>query len=150
MSLYPAAGRALACLSPILFLATIGCGPPAPPAGTPSQVGPVAEQQGTDQQPVETPAGVGSGAKGHSYGGGPISEPAAAYWRTKEKIAFEIQIPQALEINKALDPDGKGPASHEEFMEEIIRANRIELPELPEGMQYRYDPEKGQLMVVSE
>ena len=34
-------------------------------------------------------ASVGSGKKGHGYGGGMITEPARAYFRTKERIAFQ-------------------------------------------------------------
>ncbi len=66
---------------------------------------------------------------------------------TQEKIVFEIQIPKALQLYKALS-DGAGPASHEAFMSEIIQANRIPLPELPEGQIYRYDPATEQVMVV--
>jgi hypothetical protein len=43
--------------------------------------------------------------------------------------------------------NGKKPTTHEEFMEQIIRANQIVLPELPAGQRYVYDPETGELMV---
>lgn len=91
-------------------------------------------------------AKVGVGKKGRNYGGGLITEPASQYWKAKERIAFEIQIPHALQLYKALN-DFKAPKTHEEFMEKIIKEQKIELPELPPGRKYVYDPEKEQLMV---
>ncbi len=104
---------------------------------------------------VAQKAGVGVGVKGRSLEGGSesnpatlISAPAAAYFRTKEKIAFEIQIPQALNLYMA--EKGRNPRNHDEFMRDIIDANRIVLPKLPTGMVYRYDSEKGELWVIPE
>jgi hypothetical protein len=104
---------------------------------------------------VAQKAGVGVGVKGRSLEGSSesnpatlISAPAAAYFRTKEKIAFEIQIPQALNLYMA--EKGRNPRNHDEFMRDIIDANRIVLPKLPTGMVYRYDSEKGELWVIPE
>lgn len=94
-------------------------------------------------------AGVGVGDRGQGYGNDPITLPAATYWKAQEKIAFEVSIPHALQLYKALNPDGKGPVSHEAFMQDVIAANRIELPRLPEGKQYRYDPQTETLFVDS-
>ena len=63
----------------------------------------------------------------------------------QEKTVFEIQIPQAMDIFKALH--GRAPKSHEEFMEKIVRENGIRLPELPDGQQYRYEPGTEQLKI---
>ena len=100
-------------------------------------------------------AGVGVGVKGRSLEGGSesnpgtiISAPAAAYFRTKEKIAFEIQVPQALNLYSA--EKGRVPRNHDEFMRDIIEANRIQLPKLPQGMIYRFMPDKGELWVIPE
>lgn len=116
---------------------------PAPekPAAPPTEQTQTEDLQGTV-------AKVGVGKKGHSYGGGIITEPASVYWRAKEKIAFEIQIPHALDLYKALSASGKGPSSHEAFMKDIIQANKVELPELPAGLTYQYDPKTELLMVV--
>jgi hypothetical protein len=43
--------------------------------------------------------------------------------------------------------EDRNPKSHEEFMEKIIKANQIHLPELWEGETYRYDPKTGELWV---
>lgn len=101
----------------------------------------------TEPEMVSEVATVGSGRKGQGYGGGMYTEPARAYFRTQERIAFDIQIPDAIKTFKALDPDGKGPKTHEEFMERIIKENSIALPDLPEGHRFRYDPETEELLI---
>jgi hypothetical protein len=65
----------------------------------------------------------------------------------KEKISFEIEVPHALQLYKALSPDGRGPKTHEEFMTNVIEANRIKLPLLPPEHRYVYNPETEELMV---
>lgn len=105
------------------------------------------KQPKPEPEMISEVATVGSGKKGHGYGGGMITEPVRAYFRTRERVVFEITIPNAMKTFKAIDPKGKGPASHEEFMEKIIRENAIELPALPDGWRYRYDPETEDLMV---
>lgn len=99
-------------------------------------------------------AGVGVGVQGRSLEGGSeynpatfVSGPAAAYFRTKEKIVFEIQIPHTLNAFVALK--GRHPKSHEEYMTEII-GTQIKLPKLPDGMVYRYHPDTQELWVESE
>jgi hypothetical protein len=74
-----------------------------------------------------------------------IVTPAVALFRTRERLVFEVQIPQALKMYEALN--GKKPATHDEFMEQIVQANKIPLPTLPSGHRYVYDPQTGQLMV---
>ena len=69
----------------------------------------------------------------------------AIMYRAKEHIAFDIQIPHALDLFKATE--GRLPKSHEEFMERIIKENQIKLPPLPEGQRYVYDVKQGQLMI---
>lgn len=95
-------------------------------------------------------AAVGVGKQGRSLDdvdgvGGIIAQPAKTLFATKERIAFEIQIPHALELYKALQ--GRAPRNHDEFMREIIKANNIKLPALPDGHEYKYDPETAELMV---
>jgi hypothetical protein len=58
---------------------------------------------------------------------------------------YRVQIPNA--IRGYGFPGNKGPATHEEFME-IMKKNRISLPELPPGCRYMYSPERNELMVV--
>ena len=42
---------------------------------------------------------------------------------------------------------GHYPKTHEEFMEKIIKFNKIQLPELEPGVEYIYDPEDHTLKV---
>jgi hypothetical protein len=120
----------------------------------------IAAEQAAQNKPTEAPlpdqkAGVGVGVKGRSLEGGSeynpatfVSGPAAAFFRTKEKIVFEIQLPQAQNLYYA--EKGRHPRSHEEFMRDIIEFNRIKLPQLPQGRVYRYRPDSNELWVESE
>ena len=125
----------------------VGCGPP---------------QANNDPAPVQKPqepafeakvAAVGDGSKGRSLEnekgeGNMISQPAVTLFRTKEKIAFEIGVPHALDLFNA--SEGRNPKSHEEFMEKIIKFNNLILPELPKGRVYRYHPDDNKLWVEPE
>ena len=123
-----------------------------------NQTADVPTAEGTAEQPpeqAETPpeprrAEAGVGKQGQSLedetgAGAIIAQPARTLFDVQQRAVFEIQIPQAMKLFEATE--GRKPQSHEEFMQRIIQANRIQLPELPEGQQYRYDPEKGELWV---
>ena len=90
-------------------------------------------------------ADVGVGAKGRDYGPGLVTTPVAQYFAAREAIVFRIQVPEALKLYKA--EHGKGPQTMEEVLN-ILKANMIRLPELPEGHQYAYDPESEELKVI--
>ena len=115
---------------------------PAPP---PKATGPVSPTPPPGMQ-VEKAQG-GSGEKGRGYGGGIISTPVSTYFLAKERIMFEITIPDALRAYK-FENDFKGPKTNEEFMEKVIKKNGIQLPTLPPGHSYIYDPKEEQLMVL--
>jgi hypothetical protein len=74
-----------------------------------------------------------------------IVTPAISLFRTQERMTFEVKIPHALQLYEAMN--GKKPTTEKEFFEQIIKANQIQLPELPPGHRYVYDPETGQLLV---
>ena len=112
---------------------------PTPPAATTGSQAP--------ERRLEKKAEVGVGKKGRSYGKGVIVTPVATLFAVRERLVFEVQIPEAMKLFKATED--RAPKSHEEFMEKIIKANNIHLPELPEGDRYRYDPKTEQLMVES-
>lgn len=101
-------------------------------------------------EPAETErvvAEVGVGKQGRSLDDveGVIVTPAKTLFTAREKVVFDIQIPQALNLYKATN--GRGPQSHDEFMQQVVTANQIKLPELPAGQKYVYDPQAEQLMV---
>jgi pyruvate/2-oxoglutarate dehydrogenase complex dihydrolipoamide acyltransferase (E2) component len=120
--------------------------PAAPKMPTVTPAAPVEKAAEPEVKMDREKAVAGVGKKGRGYGGGIVSEPVRLYFGTRQRIVFQIRIPDALRTYKAMN-DGKGPASHEIFMEEIVAKNSLPLPELPEGDSYYYDVEKEELMV---
>lgn len=59
---------------------------------------------------------------------------------SKQTIQRAIQFFQA--------EHGRFPKDHEEFMEQIIKKNNIQLPVLPGKRRYQYDVENHELVVV--
>lgn len=94
------------------------------------------------------PAQAGVGVKGRSLDNekGVLVTPAKTLFAARERVVFEIQIPQAMQLFKATN--GQPPASHDEFMQRVIAENSIQLPMLPVGQRYQYDPATEQLMVI--
>lgn len=92
-------------------------------------------------------ATAGVGKQGQSLKDRPdiIAGPVKVLFKVKQKAVLDIQIPQALQLFNALE--GRMPNSHTEFMQKIVEANRLVLPELPEGAVYRFNTEKGELWV---
>jgi hypothetical protein len=118
----------------------------APPAADPNAAPPAASSATTDGGDLKK-AEVGVGAKGRDYGGpGFITTPVMAKFAIEQRIAFEVQIPNAMKLYKAAH-DNKGPKTHEEFMDVIIKENGVQLPDLPTGESYLYVPEIEELMV---
>lgn len=109
---------------------------------------PVAKQEAPAPapQPERKKAEAGVTGRGN-YGGGFGTTALSTRVRVQEKLEF-LQVDEALKLYKATN--GELPKSHEEFMEKIIKANQIHLPQLQPGDKYIYDPEKGQLMVDKE
>src|SRR5688572_11852263 len=70
---------------------------------------------------VQDKAQVGVGVKGRDLGTGFVSTPVKAFFLTKERLVFEIQVPQAMQLFEA--ENGRKPQSQEEFMEKIINFN---------------------------
>ena len=119
----------------------------APPDDSAATVDPADEEASSDaaSEDVEREvAEVGVGKKGRGYGGGVVSEPIRDMFRTEQRMQL-LQVQQAMQYYKA--SNGHLPKTHEIFMKDIIQANSIQLPELPEGERYVYDPEQGELMV---
>ena len=141
----PRARRAAALLAAAAALA--GCDktgdqPDAPPVDAGTAVAPPMEAQR---------AAAGVGAEGASLRNDDsmaaklVTTPAKTYFDVKQRIVFEVQLPQAEKIFEATE--GRKPSSHEEYMDKVVRANQIKLPRLPEGMEYVYHPDKGELWV---
>jgi len=98
------------------------------------------------QTPPTKKAEVGVGKKGQYGGQGIIKTPVSVYFRARERITFNVQIPKAMQLYKATN-NNKGPATHEEFMAKIIKASQIDLPELLPNERYIYDPAEEKLFI---
>lgn len=127
-----------------LVLGVLGCQPASPPP----TAQPPANQPVVAQKAV---AGVGKQGQSLQDDRGVakiISGPAATLFNVQQKAVLEFQIPPAVQMFKA--SEGRFPKSHEEFMEKIVQANRLVLPELPDGAVYHFNSEKGELWVYPE
>lgn len=108
-------------------------------------------EQAPGTERVEAKAGVGKQgqALNQPHMDQPLTQPLVVPLRTKvlveQRLVFDVQIRQALDLYKATN--GDFPKTHEEFMREIIDANQIKLPELPAGQRYVWVPETEKLMV---
>ncbi|MCE9605628.1 MAG: hypothetical protein K8U03_12105 [Planctomycetia bacterium] len=74
-----------------------------------------------------------------------ITTPLTAYFTVKDQLVYQVQIPKAMQYFELAN--NRKPASHEEFMEQIIRKQGIKLPELMPEHRYVYDPKKAELFV---
>ena len=116
----------------------------APPTNTPPATAPPAVTPPPDPDYLKK-AEAGVGKKGRGYGGGILTEPIHVKFLVEQRIIFEIQVPKAMQLYKALN--NRAPRSHDEFMKVIIKENQISLPPLPPGDRYVYVPESEELMV---
>lgn len=135
-----------------------GCGESAPTVEQkPKSFSDFSAPATTTETPIASPAPpppateqvtaeAGVGAKGQGYGGDVITEPFHQYFHAQDRITFEALLPKAMDLYRAGN-NNKGPKTHEAFMKEIIEANSIDLPELPYGHRYLYDPKTETLMV---
>ncbi len=154
----------------VLLILVAGCGgeapptterkrtlpPPPPPvaAATNDSVDDavVTTESDTDTANTETNVGsrkkaeVGIGEKSQKIkGSGYLPTVVRSRYRMEESIHLS-NARHALDLYKA-SHDGRGPKTHEKYMEKIIKENYVKLPKLPEGQRYRYDPDTEELMV---
>ncbi len=119
-----------------------------PAASTPPAFDPNLPVAGSGGERVRAVAGVGKQGQSLNDEQGVaamIVQPAKTLFAFKQSAVFEIQIPSAVKLFAATE--GRKPNSHEEFMNKIIKFNKIKLPTLPAGEKYVYDPQEGELMV---
>ncbi len=126
----------------IVVIFSIGCKEPKSPD--------TSAVDGQQKGPVEMErvvAEVGVAKQGRVIGDkeGFLRTPVKALFTAKQKVAFEFKVKPAVNLYEA--ENGFKPKTHEEFMEKIIKFNEIEVPELPAGHSYVWDPKVGELMV---
>lgn len=114
-----------------------GGGPPPPSRAPVPELPP--------PQPERVVAEAGVGVKGRTLTGkGYLQTVFRTKFQTEQRLEF-MKIEHALNLFEA--EHGRKPKSHEEFMEKIVTFNQIQLPRLPEGEKYVYDPADGELYV---
>ena len=75
----------------------------------------------------------------------PVTGSLQAYGPMLERIS-KSHIEHAVRLFEA--ENGRYPQNYDEFMEKIIKANKIELPVLPGSKKYEYDEANHSLVVV--
>jgi len=94
--------------------------------------------------PREVTANDPTKGKRSRQAGGYLGAVGHTRFYAEHKMIF-INVDKAMQLYWA--PEGKYPATHEEFMEKVIKFNQIQLPELDEGVEYIYDPEDHKLKI---
>lgn len=119
---------------------------PVSPAAAPPQppVMPVADLT-SETERVKAQAGVGIKGRSLDQYQGPLVTPAKAYFSVRERVVFEIQLPEALKLYKATND--RPLQSFEELQAKVLEPNQIQLPELPPGQRYVWEPKTEELMV---
>ena len=134
----------LGCEMPEIEIEDVGSTPVAEPAAEDANV--QAETAGP-AEPVEprefTATDPKRGKKSRAVGGYAGAVFGARF--SAEHRMIINQYKQALSLYNATN--GFYPKTHDEFMEKIIQANQIKLPELDEGEEYLYDPSDHELKV---
>jgi hypothetical protein len=143
--------RRVAVLPVVLLFGVVllGCEPPAAPVASnlppPPPAPPAPAPPPPETESVKAEVGVGIKGRSLDEYEGALVTPAKSLFAARERVVFDIQIPQALALFNA--SEGRFPESDEEFMEKIVKFNQIKLPQLPPGQTYYYEPETHELMV---
>lgn len=121
--------------------------PVQPPQQTTAAGTPIIQGSADQAAPgmVRQKAQRGMGKKGQGYGGGIITQPISTYFQTRDRIAFQVQIPHQMKMFKAMN--GRNPKDLDEYTNKILKPTGVTLPELNEGHRYVYDPKTGELLV---
>ncbi|MEM8733499.1 MAG: hypothetical protein AAGG44_04725 [Planctomycetota bacterium] len=132
----------------LAMLVSVGCEPTPPPPASNASVDQAADILGPAGQAVAGVGKEGQSLRDDTGVAKMISGPISALANFKQKAVLEIQVKQAIDVFKAME--GRFPKDHDEFMKRCIEANRITLPELPDGYVYQFNSEKGQLWYYPE
>ena len=122
------------------------CSKPTTPAASKTKMDSDQAQKNSQKQ-TRRKAEAGVGKKGQKLKDhrGPLATPAKAMFKAEQQIMF-LKVQQALTAFEILND--RYPNSHDEYMEKVIKANNLNLPELPVGQRYEFDTETHELMVV--
>jgi len=107
-------------------------------SGVPNEPPPVTAQ------PRDFQAKDGKKGKKSRSAGGYLGAVVSAKFTAVNQLT-KHQYTHALNLYWA--EKGYYPKTHEEFMDKIIKFNKLKLPELESGVEYIYDPEDHQLKI---
>ena len=82
-------------------------------------------------------------------GADPVTVPIASLFSIKERVTFEIAIPNAIQAYKKRN-GGQSPRTHEQFMQNVIAGTTSNCPTRRPATSYLYDPAKEELQVVKD
>lgn len=120
-------------------IALVGCNSSVELPEQPASAPPAATVEATPKAEPAAPERVEmSKPVNSSTGTGYLGGIASGYRHARERIE-DLPVQQAIQFFWA--SEGRYPKSHEEFMEKVIKANQMTLPEIEEGYKYEYDPE---------
>ena len=131
---------ALTCLS-------IGCGPPPGKAADKEKKGDGLILNKTTQEIGEWDPEANRKLRDDSEGVNIVNHVSKGASGAINQIA-KLGVQQALNLFNAAE--GRYPKSHEEFMEKVIKANNIHLPQPVTSCEYQYDVENHELKVVEK
>jgi hypothetical protein len=121
---------------------------PGQPAAQSQPAGQAQPAQGQPSGQMEMMTlGADTGVQGQGYGGGLITEPVHQFFSMRNLITWD-QIKHDMDIWQAIH--NRWPKDAQEFQKEILEPAAIELPELPPGNRYVYNPKSGELMVARQ
>lgn len=116
----------------------------SPPPPAPAAAANTAVPQSGPPPAERVRAEAGVGVKGRTLGGSYLETVFSTKFHIEQKAEF-MKVQHAMNLYNAMHD--RYPSTHDEFMETIVKANNIQLPRLPDGERYIYDPENAELMV---
>jgi len=104
----------------------------------------VDQEPAVTSTPREVTANDPTKGKKSRQAGGYLGAVGHSRFYAEHKLIF-TSIDHALNLFWATE--GNYPKTHDEFMKKIVDFNKIQLPELDEGVEYIYDPEDHKLKI---
>ena len=126
------------------LLASCSKAPPKSPASSTEKASAATPVRGGEVR-KRAQAGVGKRGQKLMERNGILSAPAKQIFATEQKLMF-MKADQALKAFEVMND--RYPRSTKEYMDGVIKANYLTLPELPAGDRYEFDTKTHTLMVV--
>lgn len=108
----------------------------------PTDVSAVADTEGASPEDPETRP-VGETDPPENFGGDPATAPLAVFLNVRDRPEL-LKMEQAVRDFEIIE--GRFPNDLEEFMQQIVEAHQIQLPQPQPGYEFHYLPETGELV----